>query len=159
MSCAADVRDICYRYDGTFPGFLCCVYESYAKREIPVGVLSPEEGQLSLFDSKEIATDAARARRVYAGLGRLGQPLKTRVMTGFLNTDPGKDLVLVRFARLGFDRGAAAAQMLGDPDGAAAFALERAVNNEACLMKEFIRFEQRGDTLGAIIHPKHCVLP
>ncbi|MDD4851246.1 MAG: TIGR03915 family putative DNA repair protein, partial [Gemmiger sp.] len=51
------------------------------------------------------------------------------------------------------------AQMLGDPDGAAAFALERAVNNEACLMKEFIRFEQRGDTLGAIIHPKHCVLP
>ena len=50
-------------------------------------------------------------------------------------------------------------QMLGQPDVAAAFAIERAVNNEASKFIEFIRFEQRGDMLGAVIHPKHQVLP
>ncbi len=49
--------------------------------------------------------------------------------------------------------------MLGNPDAAAAFALARAVSNEACKCIEFIRFEQRDDMLGAVIHPKHQVLP
>ena len=25
-----------YTYDGSFAGFLCCVYESYVRRELPV---------------------------------------------------------------------------------------------------------------------------
>ena len=49
--------------------------------------------------------------------------------------------------------------MLGDPDAAAAFALERAVDNEACRLIEFIRFEERDGMLGAVIHPKHRILP
>ena len=69
------------------------------------------------------------------------------------------DLTLLRFARLCFEQGPRAAQMLGNPDAAAAFALERAVSNEACKCIEFIRFEQRDDMLGAVIHPKHQVLP
>ena len=49
--------------------------------------------------------------------------------------------------------------MLGDPDAAAAFRLERAVNNEAGKLIEFIRFEEREGMLGAVIHPKNRVLP
>ena len=79
--------------------------------------------------------------------------------TGFLCTDPGKDLTLLRFVRLCFAQGPRAAQMLGDPDAAAAFALERAVDNEACRLIEFIRFEERDGMLGAVIHPRHRILP
>ena len=43
--------------------------------------------------------------------------------------------------------------MLGDPDVAAAFAIERAVNNEAGKFIEFIRFEERDGMLGTVIHP------
>lgn len=153
------VSDISYQYDGTFPGFLCCVFESFIRRELPAAVLSPEDGQLTLFGVRPIATDPARADRVYKGINKLGYPVKKRIMTAFLNTDQGKDLTILRFAHLAFAKGPSAAQMLGDADCAAAFALERAVGNEAHLMREFIRFEERGDMLGAVIHPKHYVLP
>lgn len=159
MSYQAHVTDTAYCYDGSFPGFLCCIFESYAKREIPAAVLSPEEGQLTLFGQRFIETDPTRARRVAAGLDRLGPAVKDRVTTGFLAGTPGKDLVLLRFARLCFEKGPYAAQMLGNEDVAQAFALERAVNNEAHKFIEFLRFEQRGDMLGAVIHPKHRVLP
>ena len=66
---------------------------------------------------------------------------------------------LLRFARLCFDRGPGAARMLGDADAAAAFALERAVTSEAHRYVEFLRFEERDGMLGAVIHPKHFVLP
>ena len=94
-----------------------------------------------------------------AGLERLGAQVKDCITTGFLSTEGGKDLTLLRFARLCFEQGPRAAQMLGNPDAAAAFALARAVSNEACKCIEFIRFEQRDDMLGAVIHPKHQVLP
>lgn len=159
MPYPANVTDTAYRYDGSYPGFLCCIFESYARKEIPSAVLPPEEGQLTLFGVRTIETDEARARRVAAGLERLGGGVRNRVTRGFLCTDPGKDLALLRFARLCFEQGPRAAQMLGDADAAAAFALERAVNNEACKYVEFIRFEQRGDMLGTVIHPKHRILP
>lgn len=159
MSYEANVTDTAYCYDGSFAGFLCCVFESYARKEIPAEVCPPEEGQLNFFGTRQIFTDEQHARRVAAGLDRLGREVKDRVTTGFLCTDPGKDLTLLRFVRLCFAQGPRAAQMLGDPDAAAAFALERAVDNEVCRLIEFIRFEERDGMLGAVIHPKHRILP
>lgn len=159
MPYEANVTDVAYRYDGSFAGFLCCVFESYARHEIPSEICPPEEGQLNLFGAREILTDLQRAKRVAAGLDRLGPQVKDRIVTGFLSTDPDKDLTLLRFARRCFAQGSRAVQMLGDPDVAAAFAIERAVNNEACKLIEFIRFEERDGMLGTVIHPKHQVLP
>ena len=159
MDGAAAVSDVLYRYDGSYPGFLCCIFESYAQKELPLAVCGPEEGQTSLYAMREIETDLPRARRVEKGVDRLGGAVRARLMTGFLSGDDGKDLTLLRFARAAFRQGPGAAQMLGDPDVSAAFALERAVNNEACWMREFLRFEQRGPMLGAVIHPRHYVLP
>ena len=47
MPYEANVTDVAYRYDGSFAGFLCCVFESYARHEIPSEVCPPEEGQLT----------------------------------------------------------------------------------------------------------------
>lgn len=159
MSYKANVIDTAYCYDGSFQGFLCCIFESYAKREIPAEVLPPEQGQLTLFGVRDIPTDPQRACRVAAGLRRLGGLVQEYITTAFLSDQVGKDLVLLRFARLCFEKGSAAAQMLGDTDVAAAHAIWRAVHNEAHQFIEFVRFEQRGDLLGAVIHPKNKVLP
>ncbi len=159
MSYQAAVKDVSYCYDGSFQGFLCCVFESFSQKEIPAAVLPPAEGQTSLFPQRDIPTRPDLARRVAAGLERLGPSVRERVTTGFLADEPGKELTLLRFARLCFERGPSAARMLGDADVSAAFALERAVNNEGCKYIEFLRFEQRGTMLGTIIHPRHNVLP
>ena len=34
MSYPAYVSNVSYCYDGSFRGFLCCIYESYARREL-----------------------------------------------------------------------------------------------------------------------------
>ena len=159
MSYPAHVTDTVYRYDGTFQGFLCCIFESYSRKEIPAAVCAPDRGQISLYDSCEIVTDPARAQRVARGLERLGPTVKERITTGFLSDDPEHELILLRFARICFEKGPAAARATGDPDICAAFDLERAVNNEACKYIEFIRFEQRGMMLGTVIHPKNRILP
>ena len=50
-----------YRYDGSFEGFLCCVFESYAAHELPAAIVGPDAPELSLFGIKEIPTDEERA--------------------------------------------------------------------------------------------------
>ena len=104
MSYEAHVTDTAYCYDGSFAGFLCCVFESYARKEIPAEVCPPEEGQLNFFGTRQIFTDEQHARRVAAGLDRLGREVKDRVTTGFLCTDPGKDLTLLRLLCAGAAR-------------------------------------------------------
>ena len=49
MDYPAHVTDTAYRYDGSFQGFLCCVFESFARHELPAAIHPPEEGQTSLF--------------------------------------------------------------------------------------------------------------
>lgn len=159
MHYKANVSDTVYRYDGSFPGFLCCVFESFARHEIPAAICTPHNEQLTLFAQRQIATDEQHARRVFAGISRLGGQIRYRLSTGFLSTAPQKDLTLLRFARRAFEKGPGTAQMLGDPEVAAAWDLERAVNNEAHLMIEFLRFEERDGMLGAVIHPKNQILP
>ena len=86
MHYAADVKDVIYRYDGSFQGFLCCVFESYARREIPSAICAPQQEQISLFEPRQILTEEQKARRVFAGAGRLGGQVKYRLTTGFLET-------------------------------------------------------------------------
>ena len=73
MSYQAHVTDVAYCYDGSFAGFLCCVFESYARREIPAEVCPPEEGQLNFFGARDIPTDPQRA----AGGSRAGAAGRT----------------------------------------------------------------------------------
>lgn len=159
MHYQADVADVVYRYDGTMQGFLCCVFESYQRRELPSGICSPEEGRLTLFPEREIATDTVRARRVLTGIERLGGSVRQRFMTAFLSTDPDKEQILLRYLRLAFAAGRGVDRMLGDPDVAAAWQLERRVTGEAHHYIQFIRFEERDGMLGAVIHPQNMVLP
>ena len=84
MDYPAHVTDTAYRYDGSFQGFLCCVFESFARHELPAAIHPPEEGQTSLFGAREIPTDPRRAGRVAAALHRLGAPVERCVTSGFL---------------------------------------------------------------------------
>lgn len=159
MHYQADVADVVYRYDGSMQGFLCCVFESFCRKELPAEICSPADDRLTLYPDREILTDSQRAQRVLAGIERLGGNVKQRFTTAFLSTDPEKERILLRYLRTAFNTGRGVDQMMGDPDVAAAWQLERAVSGEAHHFIEFLRFEERGGMLGAVIHPKNMVLP
>ena len=48
--------DVVYLYDGSFEGFLCCVYESFAQHELPFAVWTPQRETATLYPVKDIAT-------------------------------------------------------------------------------------------------------
>ena len=32
------MNDLVYYYDGSFAGFLCCIFDSYANKEVPTAI-------------------------------------------------------------------------------------------------------------------------
>ncbi|MFR4724069.1 MAG: hypothetical protein ACLT9S_02620 [Faecalibacterium sp.] len=78
--------DVVYLYDGSFEGFLCCVFESFAQHELPFAVWAPERETATLYPVKEISTDRAKARRVFASFrARLGEETESLVTRDFLS--------------------------------------------------------------------------
>lgn len=153
-------KDLIYFYDGSFEGFLCCVFESYANREIPFDIWQWATRQMSMFPSVAIRTDIARAERVHRSVKEKLGPRVYRLLTmGFLNGDEGKEIKLLRFLRLCYSEGGQAAGMIGRSEVADVLDLQKAVENEAHLLKGFLRFEEREGMLGSIIRPRHYVLP
>ena len=63
-----DWTPVSYAYDGSFAGFLTCVFASYAHREEPMSFSTPEDGRISLWPERTVDTDEARAQRVYRSL-------------------------------------------------------------------------------------------
>lgn len=97
---------VVYLYDGSFEGFLCCVFESFAQHEIPFAVWTPERETATLYPFKDIATDHEKARRVFASLGRkLGAETEYLVTRDFLSGREDKELLLIRFLHLAFALG------------------------------------------------------
>lgn len=60
--------NVVYTYDGSFEGFLCCVFESVYSGELPLEILREEDAQPTLIQSRSVATDPVRAERVRASI-------------------------------------------------------------------------------------------
>lgn len=152
--------DVAYAYDGSFEGFLCCVFESYEKRELPFDIYSELSEEGFLFDARPIVTDPEKADRVLSSIPvRISHEAQEMVRLGWLTCSTQKELLLLRFLRLGFARGAAVTDMLADDT---VHALGRAVRHlqmEAHRLTGFIRFSLRGGVLVSVIEPQNSVLP
>ena len=153
-------RDVNYWNDGTFEGFLSCVFESYARHEIPWDIWYYATRQTSHFPGVDIETDMAKAQRVLKSIReKLGRRVYYMLVRGFLNGSEGKEIKLLRFLRLLYAKGPGAAYQNGTPEVADVLELAHEVATEACQFKQFIRFEEREGMLGAVISPRHYVLP
>ena len=54
-------REYVYVYDGSFEGMLCCIYESFLRKEIPIAIESEVHGGRSCFTMKKIETDEKKS--------------------------------------------------------------------------------------------------
>ena len=149
-----------YRYDGSYAGFLTCVFESYARRELPEQFSTAEDPRVSLWPERAVETDREKAGRVYRSLSRrISRQAQELVTQGFLTCMPDKELRLYEFLRLGYRVGPAVVRDLADPRTAAVWKAVRHLANEAHLLKGFLRFSDQGGVLVGEIAPKNRVLP
>lgn len=155
-----DRTAVAYRYDGTFEGLLTCVFESYARKEIPYDIHKEEEAADSLFEPIRIATDTAKAERVRRSIPeKISEEALELMELGFLSCVPRKELLILQFLRLGYRHGAAVTGMLADDTVNALHTAARQVSREAHKLKGFVRFSVYGSVMAAVIEPVHEVLP
>ena len=90
-------REIIYQYDGSFEGLLCCVFESYTKKERPTAILRDGDDEPSLFEIRAVTTDRAHAQRIYRSLYKRSPEVGPFLRRAFLTCLPDKEMAIYRF--------------------------------------------------------------
>jgi len=95
-----------YLHDGTFEGFLTCVYNHYYGQKA-AGIYPSANYQNTLLQaSLQIDTDTDKANKVYDAIGeKISESALARVYYVFLSGIPDKDNIAFRYIRLGFKEG------------------------------------------------------
>ena len=149
-----------YLYDGSYAGFLTCIYESYVRKELPVSFSTPEDPRISLYPERAVETEEAHAGRVYRSLSqRISLDAQRMVTRGFLTCMPEKEERIYAFVRLGYRIGPAVVRDLTDPRVAPLVTALTHLKGEAHQLQGFLRFSEQGGVLTAEIEPKNRVLP
>lgn len=153
--------DLIYLYDGTFDGFLCCVFDAVYHKRFPTEIYREDDEAIpALLPLHRVETEFDKARRVAHSIPeKIGREAQQLVRDAFLTALPQKEAVMLRFLLKGYHEGPDIVYRLGDDD---VYALRQAVQhlgNEAHLLKGFIRFSDADGVLVAEIEPKNQVLP
>ena len=147
------------QYDGTYPGFLSCVFDCYVNREEPVEFRTPEEMCCSLYPLRTVETDQARALRVYRSFAKFGTEGQRLAVRTFLTCLPDRELWLWRYLRLAYAQGPAIVRNLTDPTVDKVRKAVWHLEHEAHMYKGFTRFSELDGVLAGEIEPKNRVLP
>jgi len=149
---------VSYLYDGSFPGFLTCVAESFHQKEYPYDFFLPDEDQYSLYPLRQIDSDTSRARKLYAYLNKkIPYEVRQLATHAFLTCLPQRERHIYDFIYANVFVGS-----LSSPTDDRVCILSRAVRhltNEVHLLKGFIRFSDYSNVLISEISPKNRVLP
>lgn len=154
--------DVIYIYDGTFEGFLSCVFRAFAEKESPALVSKHDKVQLALgTEIKEISTDPGQADRVYNGiLRKLGGETLKMVYYATMSAEEDAEAVAVKYLKMGFKAGRRVYDDLTDQCVWRMNKIARLVGNEVGRYLEFLRFsELEGGILFGEFEPGPHVLP
>lgn len=151
-------RDVIFQYDGSFDGFLCCVFESFVHKEFPI-TFCGDEDCCSLYEVRFVATSPEHARRVYRSIAGRSGAAGDIVRRGFLTCLPDKEQHLYAFISQLYRQGPAFIRNSADPVYHPIARAIRHLNGECEKLRGFVRFSDYGGVLGAEIEPKNRVLP
>ncbi len=153
------MNDLVYFYDGSFNGFLCCIFESYARKEIPTAITGDEDLTLTLFPTRSVPTDPDHAGRVLRKVRKLSSYACELLRLGFLTCAEDREVMLYRLVAKLLRDGPGFLRDLSDETLYPVVSAVRHLNGEAHLLKGFVRFSELGGVLGSEIEPKNRVLP
>jgi probable DNA metabolism protein len=132
-----------YLYDGSFAGFLCCVYRHYYQEKAE-GVYPAGNYQEDLLRAHSVVeTDEDRAARVYAAIeNKISAHDLKRIYMAFCSNVPDKEAALLRYICLGFKEGPKIRLLFGHPVVFAVQQAEQKVVKEVHRMCGLIRFSE-----------------
>ena len=148
-----------YRYDGSFAGFLTCVWDALENNIEPAVFLRPD-GEATLWEVREPPTDREKAKRLYTALNKRVSPaFQKLVARGFLTCLPDKEQDLFTLIRRGLREGDRVRLDLSDPVMARVNLALTKMWTEWDHLKGFVRFSDLHGVLVGEIEPKNRVLP
>ena len=153
------MNEMIYTYDGSFEGLLCCIFDSYANKEVLTAITSDEDAVPTLFPTRAVCTDTGHAARVLRKLHKLSPYAEELVRRGYLTCMEDREIRLYRLVVRLLRDGSGFLRNFSDETLHPVAAAIRRLNGEAHLLKGFIRFSELGGVLGSEIEPKNRVLP
>ena len=153
------MTEMVYYYDGSFEGLLCCIFDSYANKEVLTAIYHDEDDLPTLFASRMIETNRDHATRVLRRVVKSSAYAAELLHKGFLTCLPEKEMYLYRMVVRLLKEGAGFLRNFSDETVYPIASAVRHLNGEAHLLKGFIRFSELGAVLGSEIEPKNRVLP
>lgn len=151
--------DCAYEYDGSYHGLLCCVFDSYTRKETPISIAVTGQEQTSLYPVHLVETDASHARRILKSLYAKSGKAADLVKRAYLTCLPDKELCIYRLIHKLYDEGSG---FLKNPTDPAVYPLHTAIRHmsgELEKLRGFIRFSEFDGIYAAEIEPKNRVLP
>lgn len=150
-----------YIYDGSFEGFLCCVYAHYYDGKATGIRKSDREYQQMLFaDQVIVRTDENKARRVYRAIEeKISIYDLRRIYRIFLCDTDCMEMTLLNYIRFGFIKGRKVSNFHGYPAVRDAELLEKRVMREQDKLRGLLRFSVlEGNILYAEVEPDNNIL-
>lgn len=149
-----------YLYDGSFEGFLTCIYDHYYKEKAS-GIFSSENYQPSMLNLFiEVETDGEKASKVYTAIKTKISPYDLqRIYRVFLSSIDNREALLLNYIRLGFKEGSKISLLHGNPYVSPMEKAEKKVTFEVHRLFGLLRFSVlESGILYAVIEPDHDIL-
>ncbi len=149
-------------YDGSFDGFLSCVFEIYRLKLTDVSITRSADFQVSLFGSEiEVDTDCKKADRVWKGLKKkLTARGRSRLYYAFCSENAQVEEFMLRYIQYAFGSKDPIDSDFSNPDVLRIAQLAKSVGREKHRMEAFVRFRlTKDDIYFATIAPDFNVLP
>ena len=153
------MTEMVYYYDGSFEGLLCCIFDSYANKEVLTAIYRDEDDLPTLFASRRIETNHNHALRVLRRVVKASAYAAELLHKCFLTCLPEKEICLYRMVVRLLKEGDGFLKNFSDETVYPIASAVRHLNGEAHLLKGFVRFSELGGVLGSEIEPKNRVLP
>ncbi len=153
------MQEMIYLYDGSFDGFLCCIFESYSKKEVLTAIYSDEDFLPLLYEMRTVQTAPAHAARVYRGIRKHSPYAAQLIRRAFLCCMEQREMQLYRLVVRLFREGPAFLSNQTDPMVHPILEAVRYLSAELEKYRGFVRFSEMGGVLGAEITPRNRVLP
>lgn len=151
-----------YIFDGSFNGYLCCVFEAFERKEFLALPSASGMAPPDLFcQTRTIHTDLAKSKRVHQAMERmLGKKEMEIFYYNFLADEKEAWAVGFKLIVTLFRKGHIDIYNYGNPDLLILHKTVKKVNRERHRVKAFVRFVKSSDELyTAVIEPDFNVLP
>lgn len=138
-----------YRYDGSYAGLLTTLQRLFARRETPDAIVRDEPEQADLFaEVFPSDTEPELAARLSAAIrDHIGAETAVNLRDAFLSGQPGIEMALYRYLKLGWRVRRELDRHLTDPSVAAVHRAAQRTHHEAHRFKGLLRFRETEDGL------------